>query len=562
MPVPEVIVESVQIREVQPYIDTTGTTQAFEFVEIPARVTGFLREVRYTPGDLVLAGAPLFLIQPEQYQAEVKSAEGSLASAQAQIKLMEANLARTKQLFDEGAATQQDLDTDSAHRDEATAAVIRAEADLETARLNLSYTDVRSPIVGKVDRNFIDVGNMVGPNSTTLPTNGGAANSMILTTVAGMDPIYVYFDISDSQFNDMRKFAKERQNPEIEKLIKRLREIKETRKPKPENEPEATGDETSAEQTRYTLTEGLEEFQIEFEIGLIKGSEPGMGEYPYKGIIDMASNTIDPSTGTITIRGEIPNTDYEIFPGQICRVRVPVWPIPDAVLVRQEAVGTDLNQRYVYVVDEKNIAHRRVVELGSGQKDGTRVVTQGLEKGERYVVDGIQKVRDGAEVKIVEAKIVEAKTKNPEKTAKPSDASSAKEKSKDDDSEKKIEKPSNTKDDPPESVGPESDNPENLPAIIVSATYPGADPELLEEAVVKPLENQINGVDGMSRLESACEADGKANIVVTFQKGVDPQKALDMVSNRVKIAEPLLPQEVSKQGITVKIMKNSSGKSD
>lgn len=392
MMIPEVVVETVLVRDVQPYIEAIGTTKAFQFVEIPARVSGYLREIRYKPGDIVLAGAPLFLIQPEQYQAEVKAAEGVLASAQAQLKLMDANLARTKQLVERGASTQEDLDTASAHRDAATAAVIQAEANLETAQLNWAYTDVRSPIMGKVDRNFIDVGNMVGP--------GGS--SSVLTTVAGMNPIYVYFDISDSQFNDIRTFAKE-QDPDVEELIRRLRAAEETSLLQPNNaltplQAKENEDKTT-EREKYVLTDGLEDNAM-FEVSLIKGSEPGTGEYPFKGIIDMSSNRIDPSTGTVTIRGKIPNTDYAIFPGQICRIRIPIWSTADAVLVRQEAVGTDLNQRYVYVVDEKNIAHRRVVELGINQSEGTRVVTKGLEKGERYIVNGIQKVRDGSEVKI------------------------------------------------------------------------------------------------------------------------------------------------------------------
>jgi RND family efflux transporter MFP subunit len=361
IPTPEVVVETVLMRDVQPYIKTTGTTKAFQFVEIPARVSGYLREIRYTPGEIVLADAPLFLIQPEQYQAEFKAAESALASAHAQLKLMETNLERTSQLVATRAATQQDMDTDSAHREAALAAVTKAEADLETAKLNLGYTDVRSPITGKVDRNFIDIGNMVGP----------IGSSTVLTTVAGMDPIYVYFDISDSQFNDVRQYAREHKDQTNKAL---------------------------------TIINGLETSPVAFEISLIKGSESETGEYPFKGIIDMAGNRIDASTGTMTVRGEIPNPDYEIYPGQICRVRIPVWPIHDAILIKQEAIGTDLNQRYVYVVDENNIVHRRSIELGSNQPDGTRVVVRGLERGERYIVSGIQKVRDGAKVKIAEPK--------------------------------------------------------------------------------------------------------------------------------------------------------------
>jgi RND family efflux transporter MFP subunit len=372
MPVSEVVVESVLVRDVQPYIEATGVTNAHERVEIPARVSGFLKEIRYAAGNIVAAGAPLFIIQPEQYQADVKASEGALLSAQASLKLAEANFARTQRLVAQGASTQEDLDTATAQRDAAAAAITQAEAALDIAKLNLSYTDVRSPIKGKVDPSAVDVGTMVGPTG----------NKSMLTTVAGMDPIHVRFDISDSQFNSIQAYAREHKTPAMAAALQQLQ--------------------AAGQQGSTPTSSGLEEFQIPFEMSLIVGSTPETGEYPYKGVIETTNNTIDPSTGTITVRGKIPNGDYAIFPGQICRVRIPIWTTPDALLVRQEAIGTDMNQRYVYVVDDKNTVHRRVIELGPLQAEGTRVVTKGLEKGERYIVNGIQKVRDGSQVKIRE----------------------------------------------------------------------------------------------------------------------------------------------------------------
>ena len=379
IPVPDVVVESVLVQNVQPYIEETGITDASDFVEILARVSGFLQEIRYASGDIVAAGAPLFLIQPEQYQAEVKAAEGRLAAAQADLVHMEANLSRTQRTFDQGASTQEDLDTATAHRDAAAAAIMQAEASLDIAQLNLSYTDVRSPIMGKVDPSTVGIGDMVGP----------LGRATLLTTVAGMDPIFVNFDISDAQFNTIRAFAREHHKPVIEEgILQQLQEVRES------------GAEVT-EQEEGALSR-LEEFQIPFEISLMVGAAPDAGEFLYKGIIETAYNRIDSSTGTIGVRGKISNADYAIFPGQICRVRIPIWEIENAVLVRQEAVGTDMNQRYVYVIDDQNTAHRRVIELGALQPDGTRIVTKGLEPGERYVVSGIQKVRDGLQVKVRE----------------------------------------------------------------------------------------------------------------------------------------------------------------
>lgn len=409
--VPEVVLDTAVSRDVQPYIYVSGTTDAFEFVQIPARVTGFLQEIRYNPGELVSAGTPLFLIQPEQYEADVKAAEAELASAEAQLKLSEANFVRTQGLIQQGAMTQQDLETDVAKKDVAAADVLRAKAALETAKLNLAYTDVRSPISGKTDRNLIDLGNLVGPE----------AESSILTTVAGMDPIYVYFEISDSQFNNLRQFARENNDSDVQKLAKKLKEIKE-KNPTHAKKSAPPLQENKAETAKQGAVEqdskGLEEAEIEFEMGLIKGATASDGQYPFKGIIDMTGNKINQSTGTIMIRGEIPNSDYSIFPGQICRIRLPIWKVPGAVLVRQEAIGIDLNQNYVYVYDEsEKTLRRQVVKLGDLQPDGTRVISEGLKAGERYVVFGIQKVRDGMEVKAVSIEEFEKETKQAE--AKP-----------------------------------------------------------------------------------------------------------------------------------------------
>lgn len=402
IPVPEVVVESVLVRDVQPYIEAVGKAEAYEWVEIAARVSGFLREVRYEPGDIVQAGAPLFLIEQDQYKAEVKSAQAAIATAKAHHKLALANLERTKLLIPQGAMTEQDLETDQAKVEEADASVKRAEADLAKAELNLSYTDVRSPITGKVDRNLVDVGNLVSPMGM-----GADSSHSLLTTVAGMDPIYVYFDISDYQFNHIRKFALENKKPAAEILIQRLEKVKEKRKEIDEAYKKTIGLDAPVQEKPAPAgsdeIEKTENLEIEFEVSTIKGAEGDTTDFPYKGIIDMAGNRIDESTGTIMVRGEVPNSDYMIFPGQICRVRIPVWPVNDAVLVKEEAICTDLNQRYVFVVDESGKAHRRVVQLGMRQTDGTRVVERGLKKGERYVVSGVQKTRDGGDVKIIPA---------------------------------------------------------------------------------------------------------------------------------------------------------------
>ena len=374
--IPEVVVDTVVQRDVQQYIDATGYAEAFEFVQVPARVSGFLREIRFKAGDFVAVDTPLFLIEPDQYKASVDAAAADLESCKSQLDLAKAELARTEELLPIGAKTQSDFDIDKAKRDVAAASVLKAEAALATAQLSLNYTDVRSPIAGKVDRNLVDIGNMVGP---------GAAD--ILTTVAGMDPIYVYFDISDTEFNRIREVVRETLPEAAEVLRTRLKELRESRDKNTDSATEITP--VSAEKT----------LNIPIMVGLIKGAEPNQGEYPYAGFIDMAGNRIDQSTGTITARGVLPNENYDIYPGQICRIRIPSFTQPGAVLVKEEAIATDMNNKYVFVVDDKNIARRQNVVLGKLESDNMRVIESGLQAGDRYVSVGIQKARDGGEVR-------------------------------------------------------------------------------------------------------------------------------------------------------------------
>ncbi len=394
-PAPQVDVDEVQTRDVPVFLDTTGHAEAYEFVNIPARVSGFLREIRYTPGDTLPAGSPLFLIEPDQYKIAVQSAEASLASAKAQLRMTEANLARTKILVAEKTLPQENLDADQANRDEAAAGILKSQADLAQAKLNLSYTDVRSPIDGKVDRNLVDIGNLVGPSS--LNTSNGisstSGSNLTLTSVAGMSPIYIYFDISDAQFDKIRDMAPAKLPPETEALRKRLAEIKEARK---QSELKANPQPPGSEPAKpVAATSDAEALRIPFQVGTIKGAQPNKTQYPFTGLIDMTSNTIDRSTGTIQVRGEIPNEHSEIYPGQICRVRIPLTTNPGALLIQSTAIMTDMNRSYVFVVDEKNVAHRRDVVLGDLQTDNTQVVLEGLKAGEKYVSLGTLKARNG-----------------------------------------------------------------------------------------------------------------------------------------------------------------------
>jgi membrane fusion protein (multidrug efflux system) len=349
-PTPSVVVEEVIVQDVPKYFYTTGETTAVKSVDIIARVTGTLEKMFYKKGEVVPEGKPLFLIEQASYTIAIQSAQAKLDSARAKLGLAESTLEKTRQLVKRNAATDQDMQTDVSARDQAAAAVQDAEAALAQAELNLKYTEIISPITGKTNTSEVAAGNLVGPGT----------NNTVLTTIVSIDPMGVIFSVTDVDFH---------------RLVEEYNQKKENNKER-----------TEAQQ---------------FEMGFFKSSDPPLENYPFKGIIKATGNNINQSTGTLIFYGEIPNPRYEMLPGEVCRIRILEKIQENAVLIRQEAVSIDLNHHYVFVVDEKNTAHRRNIELGDIQPDNTRIVLKGLEKGERYVVRGVQHVRDDAEVKVV-----------------------------------------------------------------------------------------------------------------------------------------------------------------
>ncbi|MDR2755080.1 MAG: efflux RND transporter periplasmic adaptor subunit [Planctomycetaceae bacterium] len=349
-PVPNVCMEEVLVRDVPQYFYTTGETVASQTIQIPARVTGILEKRLYEKGEIVGEGKPLFLIEQAPHLIAMQSAQAKLNANKAKLALAESTLEKTRQLRAQNASTDQDLQTDISTRDQAVAIVQDSEAALAQAELNLKYTQINSPITGKTNLADIAVGNLVGP---------GTSNT-VLTTIVALDPMAVVFSISDSNFHTL-----------LEEYLK----------------------------TKETQTEPPK--PVEIEMGFFKNSTPYAGNYPFKGQIYALDNVINSSTGTFRIIGKIPNPRYEMLPGEICRIRILRRIHKNAVIIRQEAIGIDLNQHYVFVVDDKNIAHRRNVELGDIQPDNTRIVLKGLQQGEQYVVRGIQNVRDDAKVNIV-----------------------------------------------------------------------------------------------------------------------------------------------------------------
>jgi len=334
---PQVTVATPVRREVATFADFTGTTRAIEYAEIRARVSGVLQEMRFEPGTIVDEGAILFVIERDQYRAAFEEAIGNLRAAQAESLRTAADLRRVEQAIQTDAVSQSDLDRAIAARDQANASVVSARARRDNARLNYDYTLVRSPVRGLAGRNRVDLGNLVGAREPT-----------VLTTVNRIDSIYVYFDAAETLVLNLRA---------------ERREV----------ESEARGEGT-----------GRAAISLANETG-----------FPHEGVIDFIDNTVDPATGTIEVRAVFANPDVVILPGLFVRVRVFGQPDPDALLVDERAVGTDLGGKYVLVIDEENVVEQQYVTLGAVQDDGMVVIESGLDGTERYIVNGMLRARPG-----------------------------------------------------------------------------------------------------------------------------------------------------------------------
>ncbi len=311
----------------------TGTTEAVDSVDIRARVEGYLQAIHFTDGRIVEAGQLLFTIEPEAFAARRDEAEARLKAAQAELEQARSDLERIERAIETNAVSQQDLTRSRAARDMAAASVLAARAALVSAELDLSYTEIRSPIRGRIGRHLADVGNLVGPSSQP-----------VLTTVMRTQPIYVYFYISESILEG--------------DLLKRLQGG-------PGAEP------------------------LSFEVGL-----PQQKDYPLEGVIDYLDNTVDPKTGTVYVRGKLPNESETLLPGMFVRVRVPTVQRPGAVLIPEKTVMTDLGGKYVLVVGEGNVLQRRDLTLGPAV-NGLRVVYEGLDGSEMVLAGGFYMARPG-----------------------------------------------------------------------------------------------------------------------------------------------------------------------
>jgi multidrug efflux system membrane fusion protein len=337
---PEVNVAEVICKRIGDSDEFTGRLEAVHAVEVRPRVSGYLQTVRFKEGEIVRQGDLLFQIDPRPFQAEVDRLRGELSQAKAQRSRAQSDFERAERLHNNDGMSAEEYDRRAALRNEAEARIASTEAALRGSELNLEFTRVTAPITGRVGRAEITEGNLV---------EGGAGQIKPLTTLVSLDPIYVYFDVDEQTY---LKYAR-------------------------------------LTQTRGTTSHDLRSAAL---LGL--ADEEG---FPHVGQLSFVDNQVSSSTGTIRLRATFANKNLALTPGLFARIRLQGGGAQRGCLARDEAVVTDLNQKYVFVLGKNNVLVYRPVKLGP-MTDGLRVVRDGLQEGDVIVVSGLQRVRPGASV--------------------------------------------------------------------------------------------------------------------------------------------------------------------
>jgi membrane fusion protein (multidrug efflux system) len=336
----EVTVMTVAPQDTPVSFEYVGQTESSHQVEIRARVSGFLDRRLYTEGSTVKAGQVLFQQDPRPFEVQLKAAEGALAEQKARLRIEEQNLAQVQPLAERNALSQKDLDDAIGQRDAAAAAVQTAQANVDAARLNLSYTTITSPVTGLSSYARVQDGAYVSPENS------------LLTYVEQVDPVWVNFTLSDNEM-----------------LAYRQQSEKGTLRLPPKGE-------------------------YKVELILADGSV-----YPHPGRITFANANYDSQTGSYLLRATLPNPEGAIRPGEFVRVRVSGPVRVNAVLVPQEAVLQGAKGHFVVLVDKDGKAQIRPVQVGAWQGDDW-FIDSGLSAGDVVVTDGVARLSPGAPVKI------------------------------------------------------------------------------------------------------------------------------------------------------------------
>src|SRR5712671_2824333 len=336
----EVSVAEVICKQIGDSDEFTGRLEAVSAVEVRPRVSGYLQSVHFKEGAIIRRGELLFQIDPRPFQAEVDRLKGDLSQAKAQRSRAQSDFERAERLHNNDGMSAEEYDRRAAVRNEAEAKIASTEAALRGAELNLEFTRVTAPITGRVGRAEITEGNLV---------ESGAAQVRPLTSLVSLDPIYVYFDVDEQTY---LKYARVTQSHG-----------------------------TSSHDLRGAALLGLADEDA----------------FPHVGQVNFVDNQVSSSTGTIRLRATFANKNLALTPGLFARIRLQGGGTQSGCLAKDEAVVTDLNQKYVFVLGKNNTLTYRPVKLGP-MAEGLRVVRDGLHEGDLIVVSGLQRVRPGAAV--------------------------------------------------------------------------------------------------------------------------------------------------------------------
>ncbi len=328
----------VQQQDVKTWSSFSGRLEAVERVELRSRVAGAIQSVHFREGALVKAGEVLITIDPAPYQAEVDRTSAQVMAAQSQLVYARGEQERATRMLADHAIAQRDADERNNAARAAEASLKAAQAALQTARLNLGYTAIRAPVSGRVGKLLLTTGNLVsaGPDSP------------VLTTLVSVNPVYASFDADE------------------ETVSQALAEL---------------GDAGAA---RNRLAD--------IPLRIATSTEQS---FPAK--LQLVDNQVDGKSGTVKLRASVDNSEGVLIPGQFVRIQLGQAHSHPALLVAEQAIGTDQDKRFVMVIDKDSKARYREVHLGANV-DGLRIVTTGLHAGERVIVDGLQKVQPGAAV--------------------------------------------------------------------------------------------------------------------------------------------------------------------
>ena len=341
-PPPPVTISPPLQKEIVEWDQFTGQFQAVDFVEIRARVAGYLTEIHFQDGQTVKKGDLLFVIDPRPYEAALASMRAQLGQAEAQVSLAQAQLNRSAELRKRDFEPASSYDQRVSDLKVATAAVEAAKAAIRTAELNVEFTRIIAPITGRISRHQVSIGNLISGG------DGGAAT--LLTTIVSLDPIYFNFDMSEADYLAyQRAYAKG--------LMR------------------STRDNTVAVSLHLTDEKG----------------------WPHEGRMNFVENQVDRLSGTIRVRAVFPNPNLLFTPGQFGRIRIPGSEPYQAILIPDAAVVTDQSRKIVLTVNDENVVVPKIIRPGPSY-EGLRIVRSGLQPSDKVIINGLMRARPGTKV--------------------------------------------------------------------------------------------------------------------------------------------------------------------